>query len=37
MLAALILFMHRENIHRLLAGQEPRIGAKKSGADGADA
>jgi glycerol-3-phosphate acyltransferase PlsY len=37
MLAALILFMHRENIRRLLAGQEPRIGAKKNGADGASA
>ena len=29
-LAALIIFMHRENIQRLLKGQEPRIGSKKS-------
>jgi glycerol-3-phosphate acyltransferase PlsY len=36
-LAALIIFMHRENIRRLLAGREPRIGAKKNGADGAGA
>ena len=28
LLAALIFFMHRENIRRLLAGKEPRIGAK---------
>lgn len=28
LLAALIVFMHRENIRRLLAGKEPRIGAK---------
>ena len=28
-LAALIFVTHRENIRRLLAGQEPRIGAKK--------
>jgi glycerol-3-phosphate acyltransferase PlsY len=34
-LAALIFFMHRENIRRLLGGQEPRIGSKK--ADGAQA
>ena len=34
-LAALIFFMHRENIRRLLNGQEPRIGSKK--ADGANA
>lgn len=34
-LAALILFTHRENIRRLLSGQEPRIGSKK--ADGAKA
>jgi glycerol-3-phosphate acyltransferase PlsY len=36
-LAALIVFMHRENIRRLLAGREPRIGAKKNGAGGAGA
>ena len=29
-LAVLIFFMHRENILRLLRGQEPRIGSKKS-------
>ena len=34
-LAAMVIFMHRENIQRLLKGQEPRIGAKKS--DGAKA
>ena len=34
-LAALIFFMHRENIRRLLSGQEPRIGSKKT--DGAKA
>jgi glycerol-3-phosphate acyltransferase PlsY len=28
LLAALIFFMHRENIRRLLAGKEPRIGSK---------
>ncbi|MBS0282467.1 MAG: glycerol-3-phosphate 1-O-acyltransferase PlsY [Proteobacteria bacterium] len=28
LLAVLIFFMHRENIRRLLAGKEPRIGAK---------
>ena len=33
-LAALITFMHRENIRRLIRGEEPRIGAK-SGAGGA--
>ena len=27
-LALLIFAMHRENIHRILSGQEPRIGAK---------
>jgi acyl phosphate:glycerol-3-phosphate acyltransferase len=38
LLAALIVFMHRENIRRLLAGQEPRIGSsKKNGAGGAGA
>jgi len=34
-LAALIFFMHRENIRRLFSGQEPRIGSKKT--DGAKA
>jgi acyl phosphate:glycerol-3-phosphate acyltransferase len=34
-LAALIFFIHRENIRRLLSGQEPRIGSKKT--DGAKA
>ena len=29
-LAALIIFTHRENIHRLIRGEEPRIGSKKS-------
>jgi glycerol-3-phosphate acyltransferase PlsY len=29
-LAALIVFMHRVNIARLLRGQEPRIGSKKN-------
>jgi glycerol-3-phosphate acyltransferase PlsY len=29
-LAALIMFMHRENIRRLIRGEEPRIGAKKN-------
>ena len=29
-LAALIFFTHRENIARLIRGEEPRIGAKKS-------
>ena len=29
-LAALVIFMHRENIERLLRGQEPRIGAQKT-------
>jgi glycerol-3-phosphate acyltransferase PlsY len=28
-LAALIVFMHRENIQRLFRGEEPRIGSKK--------
>jgi glycerol-3-phosphate acyltransferase PlsY len=37
LLAALIIFMHRENIRRLLAGEEPRIGGKNIGAGGADA
>ncbi len=30
LLAALIFFMHRENIRRLLNGQEPRIGSKSA-------
>jgi glycerol-3-phosphate acyltransferase PlsY len=29
LLAALIVFMHRENIRRLIKGEEPRIGSKK--------
>src|SRR5262249_51975765 len=29
-LAALIVFMHRENIGRLVRGEEPRIGSKKN-------
>ena len=29
LLAVLIFFMHRENIRRLLRGEEPRIGAKE--------
>jgi glycerol-3-phosphate acyltransferase PlsY len=29
-LAALIVFMHRENIARLVRGEEPRIGSKKN-------
>jgi glycerol-3-phosphate acyltransferase PlsY len=32
LLSLLITWMHRDNIHRLLRGEEPRIG-KKSGAD----
>jgi len=31
-LAGLVLFQHRQNITRLRAGVEPRVGAKKSGA-----
>ena len=37
MLAALIFFMHRNNIRRLLRGEEPRIGMKKIGVGGASA
>jgi acyl phosphate:glycerol-3-phosphate acyltransferase len=33
-IAALLIYRHRENIQRLLAGQESRIGAKKQGAAG---
>lgn len=33
-IAALLIYRHRENIRRLLAGQEGRIGAKKPGAAG---
>jgi glycerol-3-phosphate acyltransferase PlsY len=29
-LAVLIFFMHRENIRRMLSGEEPRIGSKKT-------
>jgi glycerol-3-phosphate acyltransferase PlsY len=29
-LAATVFFMHRENIRRLIKGEEPRIGSKKS-------
>jgi glycerol-3-phosphate acyltransferase PlsY len=29
-LSALIIFMHRDNIRRLIKGQEPRIGAKNN-------
>jgi glycerol-3-phosphate acyltransferase PlsY len=32
-LAVLIFFMHRENIRRLLRGEEPRIGKRASGAN----
>jgi acyl phosphate:glycerol-3-phosphate acyltransferase len=32
-LAVLIFFMHRENIRRLLRGEEPRIGKRTSGAN----
>ena len=34
-LSALIYYMHRENIRRLIRGEEPRIGAKSSGEAGA--
>ena len=33
-IAALLVYRHRENIRRLLAGQESRIGTKKQGAAG---
>ncbi len=36
-LAALVFIAHRANIHRLIRGDEPRIGGKKIGADGAGA
>ena len=36
-LAALIFVTHRENIARLMAGQEPRIGEKKPPAEGSAA
>ncbi|HWA70207.1 MAG TPA: glycerol-3-phosphate 1-O-acyltransferase PlsY [Rhizomicrobium sp.] len=32
-LSALIYYMHRENIRRLIRGEEPRIGATSSGAE----
>ncbi len=35
LLSALIYYMHRENIRRLLNGEEPRIGAKSNSADAA--
>lgn len=35
LLSALIYYMHRENIRRLLNGEEPRIGAKSKSADAA--
>ena len=31
LLAALVIFMHRDNIRRLLRGEEPRIGSKDKG------
>jgi glycerol-3-phosphate acyltransferase PlsY len=30
-IAVLLIYRHKENIQRLLAGQENRIGAKKPG------
>ena len=30
-ISALVLLRHRENIHRLLRGEEPKIGARKGG------
>jgi glycerol-3-phosphate acyltransferase PlsY len=35
LLSALIYYMHRDNIRRLIRGEEPRIGSKSSGAAGA--
>jgi glycerol-3-phosphate acyltransferase PlsY len=35
LLSALIYYMHRDNIRRLIRGEEPRIGSKTSGATGA--
>ena len=35
LLAAIVIYMHRENIRRLALGEEPRIGAKARDADGA--
>jgi glycerol-3-phosphate acyltransferase PlsY len=35
LLAALITFMHRDNIRRLIRGEEPRIGSKSGATSGA--
>ena len=35
LLSALIYYMHRDNIRRLIRGEEPRIGSKSGGATGA--
>jgi glycerol-3-phosphate acyltransferase PlsY len=35
LLSALITIMHRDNIRRLIRGEEPRIGSKSSGVTGA--
>ena len=35
LLALIVFYMHRDNIRRLLNGEEPRIGAKARDADGA--
>jgi glycerol-3-phosphate acyltransferase PlsY len=35
LLSALIYYMHRDNIRRLIRGEEPRIGSESSGATGA--
>ena len=35
LLALIVFYMHRENIRRLVHGEEPRIGAKARDADGA--